>query len=844
MKRLLLCALAGAWVSACGTQAKKCVNINDCAIGQACFQGECRGTGFTGGGTAIGGGGATGQGGGTANTGGGTMSTGCSPTAPDNASRDTDCDGLTDAEEYGTDYGNHSKTDPCVSDSDGDGIPDGVEMGRTSTPNTTCGSRFVADSDPGTKSNPTLADTDGDGLPDGVEDVNHDGRRQDTETNPIKRDTDCDGYGDKQELDGLSGCATDPTKRDTDSDGLPDGVEGGLQPPGADPTGCTYTAATFDADPTTKTSACNADSDGDGVQDGAEDPNKNGRVDPGELDPKNPNDTMGPAQAACATANLKPITFQASGVSDVQMALVPEFAEVQKLSDANGERGFIFYDQATRIAGLAISKPPAGADGNAEEQSVRAKIGGVSAPIIQTYTSWDGFAGATRATYDSSGNIDVKAKINSIAQNLLGTNVMGTLPGAAGAVGPFKVQASFVWRTASRSVVVIALMPAATYSGQALFRMDDTAGGTALAQFGDYATTSCEVFPATINAKVDFLWVVDDSGSMEKSQTAVGNAGTVFANKVNSAGLDWRVGAVTTGYYTDNNAFRPFTTDINVMKEWFTSNTPTWFNINGSGTEEPFSSSQGYVSGVLLPRSTNATANKLRDGANVHLITLTDTRDQSGGTPQSYINFLNNVDSMGGRAVVHGVICPEGMECGDGMTVETPGRIHQAIRSTGGVIGDINIANTNTPQATAQLAATIDAILAAAIGGTGHQLAKPPIAATIKVAMETGQTRNTCNTADVPRDRTNGWDIDAATRRIVFYGNCIPKATGVKIAVSYKSWNDGSPNPNGDPCGATCQAPLVCDPNQRTCVCPADCGGCAAGFSCTKATCTCDPTIN
>ena len=49
--------------------------------------------------------------------------------------------------------------------------------------------------------------------------------------------------------------------------------------PGMLPLHCVYTGIMFDADPTVKTSACNKDSDGDGIQDGAEDANQNGKVD-------------------------------------------------------------------------------------------------------------------------------------------------------------------------------------------------------------------------------------------------------------------------------------------------------------------------------------------------------------------------------------------------------------------------------------------------------------------------------------------------------------------------------------------------------------------------------------
>lgn len=846
MKFLVPAAMAFL-VIGCSPKVQKCVTVADCQTGQACVMNECRGAGIpdsgSGGSQGSTGGGSTNAGGG----GGGGIVTGCSPTAADNPTKDTDCDGLTDAEEYGTMYSGKS-TDPCNADSDGDGITDGVELGRKTSVNLTCG--FVADADPNSKTNPTSADTDTDGLKDGEEDVNHNGRRDVGETNPLKIDSDCDGYSDKEERDSIAGCATDPNLRDTDSDGLPDGVEGGLQPIGADGPGCGgYPPSIFDANPATKTNACNADTDGDGIQDGAEDTNKNGKVDPGELDPNNATDSAGPPAVACSTANLKPIVFTTSGLADVQMALVPEFVQLTKLADSNGERGLIFYDSTTQVAGLAISKTPAGADGNAEEQAVRALLGTVSAPLAQTYTTWDGFANSVRASYDVSGNEDVKTKINTIAQNLLGTGVTGTLTGTAGAVGPFKLQATFIRRTATRSIVVIALVPATSYMGQTLFRVDDTAGGTALAQLGDFASTQCEVFGAEINAKVDFLWVVDDSGSMKQSQNAVGSAGTLFAAKVASAGLDWRVGAVTTGFYTNSSASRPFTSDIAVMKNWFASGTGSSFGTGGSGDEQPFSSSQMYMPS-LLPRSTNASLNKIREGAKLHLITLTDTNDHSNGTAAAsdatgYINFLRNFDGLSDPATIHGIICPEGLKCAGNQEeqVLNPGKIQTAIRATAGVLGDIRIANDTSPAAQQQLANTIDAILSAAIGGTGHQLSKPPIAATIKIAIETGKTKSTCDTANVPRDRTNGWDIDAATRRIVFYGNCIPSAAGVKVAVSYKSWNDASPDPNGDACGGTCMAPMTCDPGQKLCVCT-DCGGCGTGLTCNKVSCVCEPEIN
>jgi hypothetical protein len=84
------------------------------------------------------------------------------------------------------------------SDSDGDGIPDGLERSLTHT-------------------DPYNADSDGDGLSDGLE-VNT------YKTNPLVSDSDGDGLSDGQEIL-TPGRKTDPLRGDTDEDGISDGQE-------------------------------------------------------------------------------------------------------------------------------------------------------------------------------------------------------------------------------------------------------------------------------------------------------------------------------------------------------------------------------------------------------------------------------------------------------------------------------------------------------------------------------------------------------------------------------------------------------------------------------------------
>lgn len=848
---LALTAVCSLALTGCGcgdTLIIPCSTDADCTGGATCVAGKCTG-GNTGGGT----GGAGGSGG---SGGGSTVVTGCNPTAPDNNTRDTDCDGLTDSEEYTIAYSGNAHTDPCNSDSDGDGVPDGVEMGRTMSVGASCNGKFVADSEPASKTDPTVGDTDGDGLSDGAEDKNHDGKIDPGESNPNKRDSDCDGISDKDEVSGVFGCVTDPLKLDSDGDGLPDGLEQGLQAPGADPgmlpLHCVYTAIMFDTDPAVKTSACNPDSDGDGIQDGAEDANQNGKVDVGELDPNAPADGMGPAKDACAIANLKPINFHLGPGADIQVALVPEFTEVVKLTDAMGDRGIVFYDSTHRVAGIAIDDQPGRADALAEEaygRGVLQAAGGVSGPLTQTFGTWDGFMQSVRATYDVGGAVDLKTRVNEVAMALGGT---GMLSGMAGVTGPFKVQAEYVHRTNTRSIILMAFTPIASYSGATLFNVEDTAGGSALAQFGDYAGVTCEVFDATVNAKVDFLWAVDDSGSMASSQTAVSRAGSLFAQRLATAGLDWRAAGVSAGYNLNNcsnGCTRTFTNDGTLMTRWFTAGDALVFGTGGSATEQTLGSARKTFMNDLLPRNAAGTNNKIRDDAQVHMIVLGDVDDQTTGTSGAqFLAYFSNVDNLGttnSKVVTHGIVCPANTNCNDDTNGATVKQI-QVINGTGGVNADIRTFNVANPTAAQQQQqqAVIDSILSAVIGGTGHQLQKPPISATIKVAIETGGTRGTCNTSDIPRDRTNGWDFDSATRRLVFYGNCIPSMSGKKVAVSYRYWNDGSPDPGGDPCNNACQAPKACDPGSAMCICPVNCGGaCTGQTTCDMASCTCVPGI-
>lgn len=821
--------------------------------------------------------------------------------------RDTDADQIPDGLELST-----TMTNPLVADSDGDTCNDGaedlnqngtVEMGETDpNDNTDCGPSINPDTDgdgipnrfedldgdgvvdPG-ETDPMLADTDGDGLNDGIEDANKNGRRDPGETNPTRRDSDCDGLADGPSMGMVRGedlnangtvdvGETDPRKFDSDGDGLSDGVESGLITANiADPMGCP--GVPVDADPTTTTNPTNRDSDGDGIDDGAEDTNQNGRVDPGELNPNDqsdgvlPDGGIAPAGAVCTVMNLRPVLFRAEGDPDIQLGLPAEFTEVATAAVNGSNRGVVGYDPINKVAFVAWREAARGGatTPTADEAAIRPLLNGVGTLSnfnTQPFTSWDNLP-ALQAFYDMAGGADLKERANAIANTLIG-NGAGALMGTAGVTGPFRMQVEYLHRTNQAVVVIVALTPAANYSGAPLFTMEDTAGGSAIAQFGDANAYQCETF-APQGGLVDFIFAIDDSCSMDDYQTALANTAMAVQSQLNNSQLDWRIALVTSSYAGNNTGngnsgtIRGFTRDINQFRAWLTENSSCsnsvcsnvsgampacwagganggcWVGTGGGGTERIVMSAARAMN-VLTPTTAMEQANRVRTGAQVVVVLLGDADDQSGASISALSNFFaaqnatvtysgTTYTNRVGAVPVHGIICPDGQSCGEdhNSTRTNPG----VITNRGGIRGDINSATG--------ISTTIQAIMNATIASAGYRMQKPPIGASVKVAMDAVLDGAACNKNDIPRSRADGFDFNGINRSLAFYGACRPSTATQRAAVSYRYWIDLTTNPGGNPAPCStdtgffdptdpdfCRGNLACNRTTNQCECPADCG--------------------
>ncbi|MFH1807980.1 MAG: adventurous gliding motility lipoprotein CglD [Pseudomonadota bacterium] len=751
-----------------------------------------------------------------------------------------------------TDPRSANNADP---DADQDGIPDAVED------QVSCLDR----------NNP---DSDGDGLCDGRlpvagtctagEDMNGNGRVDTGESDPCAIDSDCDGlvdgasYGD---FVGESAVGTQAYNPDTDGDGLGDGLEAGVagvHVPTGTSAGCGFVA---DADPATTTSPTQADSDGDGVLDGAEDLNGNGRVDTGELDPGNGSDVTPVVLAACALQNLIPIDPRIEAAVDQQLLIgkrnAADFALHSVLTNAAGAVvGQLGYDDSTKVTYLLLTRTPAGATALAEEvagQGLLTGLGAVSTPITYTFTTWDGYT-AVHATYDLAGNVGVKARTNAIAQAYV-SGAGGLLPTAADvtAQGGFKVEAEYVRRSDSTALVLMTLVPAQLHSGQALFHLSDLGDGSALGQAGDATGVLCERLTAQGNATVDILWAVDNSVSMSDEQAAVAASADALDARLGRASVDWRVAEVSSAFYAPNGTAsgctnlscgntleqqcRRFTSSITAFKNWFTQSHAAWIGAGGvcntpnerilRGAQlmlTPAASNGNLAS--FMPVAASPDAMHLREDTNLVLILLGDADDQqytnatAAAGIDEYEAFFRALPVA--SFTTGGILCPDG-SCGE--TQRTPHVATGFVNRFGGVLGGLKDLSSIAP--------TIDAIVDQVVGRVSpYTLQEPAISSTIKVAISRDGSTGACLTIvptcpcdDVPRSRDNGFDYDSSTNTIAFFGDCRPLAASpaADIAVSYRYWIDRTPDADpGQNCD--CTPPQVCDPLTLACYCPPDCG--------------------
>lgn len=686
-------------------------------------------------------------------------------------------------------------------------------------------------------------DSDGDGLTDDLE--------CQAGSDPTKTDTDGDGISDGEE----EKLGTDPTKVDSDGDGMSDSTElaypkicvaGDRNAQRRPPPSCTDTSQCQTGETCNGLDPTKSDSDGDGVPDQQEDINQDGTIATvtGETDPRLW-DTDGDGTSdkdagskicrpdGLATVNRTPLTGQA-----IQLGSDPVFMTPRLVTGGTGSAALV-DEAATGVAGLVVGKAAAGADVTADRLAIEGAVqsaltaGGATVANVfvgRQLTTHEQFTATTSSFRVTKANTTASALRDLLINPLIGGTASSSTPVGAG--GVFAMEITVVHRD-TRNDIIVALAPAPDYDDQSkstAIRINDLTNSSAVAVSNKDLDFACQGILTEKVAAADILWTVDVSGSMDGNQVLLANTATTFFQRLQSAGVDARVGvfsaasttqALNTTTYTgwprgfefiqgsDQMGPRLLCRQVTAPGAGTNGYCPADMNktndpigpFGGTGElEEPVAQAALLVDqlnkGITGQTNANFTwrpgvarvaffvtdefANDWTRYFSTTNIPGTTTKWSAAGTyNQATLNNIakyfkdNNVQTYG-MVPLNNVTTPR--TCA---SLSNNDLTRCVIEAGGGAWLDIN-ADPTLPATADKVSAAINKLVDAIAGAASQfKLTRTPITSTIKVNVRG---------LDVPRSRTNGFDYDPASKSVVFYGMQYRPAIGDQVFISYRVW--------------------------------------------------------
>jgi hypothetical protein len=157
------------------------------------------------------------------------------------------------------------------------------------------------------------------------------------------------------------------------------------------------------------------------------------------------------------------------------------------------------------------------------------------------------------------------------------------------------------------------------------------------------------------NKKIDILWVVDNSGSMQDEQNSLAFNFESFITDFIQKDVDFKMAVTTTdtswghkgeliGNLTDLTSIAA-ASDINGFLNNFKETIKV--GINGSGHEKGLSASKSFISNK---------ASWLREDAMLAIVYLSDEEDQSSGSVSNYLTHLKTLKSNEGMIKLYSII--------------------------------------------------------------------------------------------------------------------------------------------------------------------------------------------
>ncbi len=289
--------------------------------------------------------------------------------------------------------------------------------------------------------------------------------------------------------------------------------------------------------------------------------------------------------------------------------------------------------------------------------------------------------------------------------------------------------------------------------------LDDLSNGSHLADEAASLATRCEKHP-TPALKTDFLFVVDNTVSMVEEQQALQDAAQGLFDAFQRAGLDFRVGVVT----TDSDILRGngFATTLNDFKS------AARVGLDGNTTELGI---EFGLRAIRRARMATAPSSSLRDPMNTGLVVIfLSDEDNKSIRPGMFGSYVMDYRMEG--AVTFAIVGPKPNGCirvGRGEAAPGDQYIDLA-NATGGSSG--SICNPN-------LTEVIEEVVIGALGASSRSaLERRPISGSL-----TARTM-----MELARNRQNGFDYEPAANSVLFFGASAPQV-GSPYEVAYQFFN-------------------------------------------------------
>ncbi len=278
------------------------------------------------------------------------------------------------------------------------------------------------------------------------------------------------------------------------------------------------------------------------------------------------------------------------------------------------------------------------------------------------------------------------------------------------------------------------------------------------------------------NNKVDIVWLVDDSSSMQQHQVKLANEVNEMIAKLNELKMDYRMVVTTTSVGTGYGGGK-YIGSPKVM-------TQATGGLAGQLQSRLVSGEMGSdkEQGILSLQNLLSDSYVSGDGQGFHreealllINVLSDEEDQTDGTTASVVQAIKNKmdqfkkpfrPNIGGWLV--NFIGVKDTTCRNGLGMSPIGyRYLDLVQSSGGK--SFSICDANLKEAVASLQRRVLEII------TDYPIASTPNLDTVRVYM---------NGVLVPRSNVNGWDYIPALKVIRFYGTAVPSAD-VTVKVDY-----------------------------------------------------------